>query len=171
MAMTKMRYKDFVFDVNPSDIKLSLRKNLAKTDVMYSQQKCDEVGENAAVISGKGCFIGSGAIKQAYELVRIYNKKGADFLFTPYSSPMLAVFNKLNISYSSDSKKVEYSFEFTEQSKRKSQSFEFGYTYAEEGENLFDIADRTQIDIERIVELNDFCGVFSVKEGDKVWLM
>lgn len=169
--MTKMRYKNFVFNVNPSDIKLSFKKNIAKADVMCSNQVCSEVGENAAVISGKGCFIGDDAEKKAFELMRIYNKQGADFLFTPYSSPVLAIFSCLDLSYSSDSRRVEYSFEFTEQGKRKAQSFEFGYTYAEEGENLFDIADRAQISVDKIVELNDFCGVFSVKEGDKVWLM
>ena len=91
--MTKMRYKNFVFNVNPSDIKLSFKKNIAKANVMYSNQACSEVGENAAVISGKGCFIGDDAEKKAFELMRIYNKQGADFLFTPYSSPVLAIFS------------------------------------------------------------------------------
>ena len=171
MAMTKMQYKNFIFDINPSDIKLTLKKNLAKTNVMHSTQVCSEVGESVAVISGKGRFVGENAIKKAYELIRIYNKQGADFLFTPCCAHMLAVFNKLNISYSSDSKRVEYAFEFTQQGRRKAEKYDFGYTFANEGENLFDIAERTQISIEKIVELNDFCGVFSVKEGDKVWLM
>lgn len=171
MTMTKMRYKNLEFNVNPCDVKVLLKKKLAKTDVMDSQQVCTEVGENAAVISGKGCFVGADAVRKAYELIRIYNKKGADFLFTPYASPMLAVFNKLEVSYSGDNRRVEYSFEFTEQGKRKGQKFDFGFTYAEKGENLFDIAHRTQTTVEKIVELNDFCGLFSVKEGDKVWLM
>ena len=38
MAMTKMQYKNFIFDINPSDIKLTLKKNLAKTNVMHSTQ-------------------------------------------------------------------------------------------------------------------------------------
>lgn len=68
MAMTKMQYKNFIFDINPSDIKLTLKKNLAKTNVMHSTQVCSEVGESVAVISGKGRFVGENAIKKHMNL-------------------------------------------------------------------------------------------------------
>ena len=46
----------------------------------------------------------------------------------------------------------------------------FGYTLAAENENLFDIAARTGVGIEKIIDFNSFEEPFSVREGDRVWL-
>lgn len=171
MEMIKMKYKDFEFDVNPTDIRLSMSKNISKHSLPYKAQSCEEMGKNAAVVSGKGYFLGEDAMNKAYALSRVYNKKGSDYLFTPYCVPIKVFFSSLDIIYSASNSRVEYTFEFTQDKPEKKDTYDFGYTIAKDGENLFDIANRTGLEIEKIASLNDFGDLFSVKEGDRVWLI
>lgn len=171
MELMKMRYKTFEFEVNPKDISVSMSKNISKNSLPYSSQLCNEVGKNSTIISGKGYFVGADALEKVFSLVRVYNKKGSDFLFIPSSTPIKTYFSKLDINYSSGNNRVEYTFEFVEDSQNKSDTKDFGYTYAKNGENLFDVANRTGIAIESIVSLNDIGDVFTVREGDKIWLI
>jgi hypothetical protein len=59
---------------------------------------------------------------------------------------------------------------FVEDSKQKNPTFNFKFTYALAGENIFDIANRTNVSLKQIVESNDYEDLFAVKEGDKVML-
>lgn len=171
MEFMKMRYKSFVFEINPKDISVSMSKNISKNSLPYSSQLCNEVGKNATVISGKGYFTGEKALEKVFSLVRVYNQKGSDFLFVPSASPIKAYFSKLDVSYSSGNGRVEYSFEFVEDCQNKNDIRDFGYTYAESKENLFDVANRTGVAVESIVKLNDIGDVFAIREGDKIWLI
>lgn len=171
MELMKMRYKSFEFDINPKDISVSMSKNIAKNNMPYSSQLCNEVGKNSTIISGKGYFTGEKALEKVFSLVRTYNKKGSDFLFIPSSTPIKAYFSKLDVNYSSGNGRVEYSFEFVEDCQNKSDVRDFGYTYIEKNENLFDVSNRTGIAVESIVSLNDIGDVFAVREGDKLWLI
>ena len=81
------------------------------------------------------------------------------------------LFTSLEINYSASNNRVEYSFEFTQDGFEKKEVYDFGYTVALEGENLFDVSSRTGVEIQRLVSLNDFGDLFAVKEGDRVWLI
>ena len=115
--------------------------------------------------------MGEDSAKKAFELVRAYNKKGSDYLFLPNSVPIKACFSSLSISYCAGNDRVDYSFEFVQECKEKNEEHNPDYTVAADGENLFDIAHRTGMQIENLVEANDFGDVFAVKEGDRVWLI
>lgn len=167
----KMKYKGFEFDVNPKNFKISMNKSIAKYDTVYSEQLCVENGKECASVSGNGCFIGKNAADKAFELVRVYNKKGSDYLFLPNSVPLKMRFTSLDISYSSGNDRVEYSFVFTQESNTKSETKTSRFTYALEEENLFDVANRTGVEVETLVKCNDFGSVFALKEGDRVWLI
>lgn len=171
MQYMKMKYKGFEFDVNPKDFKICMNKSSVKYDTVYSEQICVENGRDCVSVSGEGCFVGENAADKAFEMVRVYNKKGGDYLFLPNSVPLKMHFISLNISYSSGNDRVDYSFVFTQESNTKSEAKTPRFTYALEEENLFDVANRTGIEIESLVKCNDIGNIFALKEGDKIWLI
>ena len=93
----KMKYKGFEFDVNPKDFKTCMNKSSVKYTTVYSEQICVENGRNCVSVSGKGCFVGENAANKAFEMVRVYNKKGSDYLFLPNSVPLKMHFTSLHI--------------------------------------------------------------------------
>ncbi len=170
MDCLKMTYKGFVFDVNPSCIKTEMSRKTAQKTILFSTFKTQDMGFEPVKISGKGCFFGDNAKENACELMRVFKMKGSAYLFVPNFPPIRAVFNKLNVSFNSDKNCADYSFEFVEDSVGKNSRFDFNYTYAFENENLYDIANRTNVNVDKIFSCNEFENIFDVKGGDKVWL-
>lgn len=170
MKLIKMSYKGFIFDVNPSSIKAELSKSIAKKSILFKSGRAQEMCFEPAKISGSGRFTGDNARQCAHNLMRVFKSRGPAYLLAPDIPPMKAYFSDLSISYNADENCVSYSFAFIEDSEDKQFSYDFGYTYALEGENLYDISNRTDVDIERLFEYNDYPDLFSVSEGDKVWL-
>ncbi len=103
--------------------------------------------------------------------MRVYNKKGSDYLFLPNSVPVKAYFSSLDISYSSANDRVEYSFVFTQECNTKNELQTPEFIYALKDENLFDVSNRTGVEIETLVKCNDIGNVFAIKEGDRIWLI
>lgn len=170
MQLIKMSYNGFTFTANPTSLKVNLSKNVATKTIPFGFGKSTEVCFEPAVVTGNGCFIGANARERAHELMRIFTAKGSSYLFAPSISPMRAFFTKLDISYNAGQDKIDYSFEFTQESDEKNNLFDFGYTYAKAGENLYDVANRTGFDVKELFERNDYGDLFSVCEGDKIWL-
>ena len=171
MQYMKMKYRGFEFNVNPKSLKISMNKKISRYDTVYAEELCAQGTNRLYTVSGNGCFVGEDSAKKAFELVRAYNKKGSDYLFLPNSVPIKACFSSLSISYSAGNDRVDYSFEFVQECKEKNEEHNPDYTVAADGENLFDIAHRTGMQIENLVEANDFGDVFAVKESDRVWLI
>ncbi len=171
MQYMKMKYGGFEFNVNPKSFKASMNKNLTKYDTVFSEQMCVDNGRECTRVSGEGYFIGENAADKAFELVRVYNKKGSDYLFLPNSVPVKAYFSSLDISYSSANDRVEYSFVFTQECNTKNELQTPEFIYALKDENLFDVSNRTGVEIETLVKCNDIGNVFAIKEGDRIWLI
>lgn len=170
MKTIKMGFRGFVFDVNPSSIKLEYSKSVASKVVLFSTGRTQEVSFDATKISGSGKFVGKNAREYAYSLESVFKHKGSSFLFIPDGTPIKAFFTKLNISYNAEENSVSYSFEFVEDYQGERDSYDFGFTYALDGENLYDIANRTNVDVADLFSHNDYMDLFSVEGGDKVWL-
>lgn len=170
MKLIKMSYKGFVFSANPSSIKIQLSKYVSKRNIPFFTSKTQEICFQPAKITGKGVFAGADAGKFADRLMRIFKSEGSAYLFLPDSEPVLAYFDALDISYDAEKNYVSYSFSFIEDSKGKKHSFDFGYTFALEGENLYDVANRTDVSIEKLAQCNDFKDLFSLSKGDRVRL-
>lgn len=169
MQLIKMNYKGFEFDVNPSTVKLDYSKNIAKQFMIDSTDKTQEMSVSPVVITGNGSFVGNDARDKAYQLQHIFKSKGSDYLFLSSFQPVRAFFKNLVISIDAKRYVVDYTFTFVEDYAGKKLQYEFGYTLAETGENLFDIANRLGVDVELLVAKNDFEDIFAVKEGDKVY--
>jgi hypothetical protein len=170
MQTIKMSYKGLIFDVNPTSVKTEFSKSIAKKKILFKSSKSQEMCFNPVKISGSGKLIGDKAKEQAHNLMRIFKSKGSAYLFVPELPPIKAYLSELNISFNSAQNCIDYDFAFIEDSEDKDYLKDFAYTYAFEGENLYDISNRTEISVENLFEYNDYSDLFSVNEGDKVWL-
>lgn len=171
MEYMKMKYKGFEFDVNPKEFELIAKKNMSKVDIPNKSFINDEVNPKGLLVKGKGCFVGANALEKAHLLLLLFNKSGSDFLFLPTGDVVKAYFTNLDISYSGSLDKVEYSFEFLEDTLGKDTEHTFGYTFAKRQENMFDVSNRTGVEVETLAKINQVQSVFAIKEGDKIWLM
>lgn len=170
MKTTKMKFKDFEFDVNPEKIKTEHSSNISQNPLFGSDSAVYNISRNASVISGEGSFWGEGAAEFSRELKRIREEPDAGWLFLPDGSCFNAFFSFLSITEEAKKDCVSYSFTFTENCNHRKSSYDFGFTYAESGENMFDVAYRSGVSIEKLMELNNFKTPFDIKEGDRVVL-
>lgn len=170
MQYIKMSYKGVVFNVNPSGIKISMKKSVSRRTVPFGTSRAQEISTMPVVISGTGAFMGSNAFEKAQELMRVFDDKGSAYLFLPDAIVMKAYFNSLDISYDAAKNRVDYVFEFTRDYNGRSNVYNPGFTRAKHGENLYDIANRCNVSTDNLFISNDFRDMFSVREGDRVWL-
>lgn len=168
--MIKMEYRGFGFPINPSSVKTKYSKNISTKTIPFSFCRVQEINDYPTVVTASGKFVGAKALQFSYELMRIYRHKGSSYLLMPDSVPVKAFFRNLELSYDAENHCVSYQVEFVEDSGSKKGKFDFGYTYALANENVYDVANRTDVDVETIIAHNDFCDLFSLKEGDKIWL-
>lgn len=171
MDLIKMTYKGFTFSVNPMSIKTQMQRKTAQKSILFSTSKTQDMGFEPVKITGNGYFVGESAKTMAYEFMRIFKSGGSAYLFMPSLPPIRVVFSKLNTSFSSKQNAIAYEFEFIEDSVGKSSKFDFDYTYALDNENLYDVANRTGVSVEKLFERNEFKDLFDVKGGDKIWLV
>ncbi len=170
MKSIKMSYRGFCFEVNPKTVKVEFKRAQSTAVIPRHRARTEEICELPAVISGTGRLYGSDARAKMQGFLSAYKKGGAAYLFSPVFPPVKAYFTSLTFSVNAEEDCIEYAFSFKEAESKKRGSFDFGYTLAEDGENLFDIAYRTGVSIEKIIALNGFEDPFSVTEGEKVWL-
>lgn len=170
MKSIKMTYRGFCFDVNPDSVKCGFSRAHTTALIAGRRAKVKELCELPSKISGGGKFFGENAREQMQTLFALYKKGGAAYLFSPVFPPVKVYFTRLDYGISAGGECINYAFEFIEAQNEKKGAFDFGYTVAEEGENLFDISNRTGVSVEKIVKQNAFETPFSVEEGDRVWL-
>lgn len=168
--MIKMEYRGFTFPINPTSIKTKFSKNISSKTIPFSFSRVQEINDYPTVVTANGKFVGSKAMQFSHELMRVYKQKGSSYLLIPDSVPVKAYFKNLELSYDAKNNCVSYQVEFIEDVNSKKGKFDFGYTYVLAGENVYDVANRMDVDVEKIVEHNDFCDLFSLKEGDRIWL-
>lgn len=170
MAAMKMRFKDFEFPSNPAVIKTELSANVRENSLFESDSAVYNISRNAAVISGKGCFWGEERFTASALLKKLQSSSDAGWLFLPDGSCFNAFFTALTVEEDAKKDCVFYSFSFTENCLHKKEEYDFGFTLAQENENMFDIAHRCGVPIETLMRLNDFKTPFSIKAGDRVVL-
>ncbi|MBQ8078036.1 MAG: LysM peptidoglycan-binding domain-containing protein [Eubacterium sp.] len=170
MNTAKMGYKGMTFDVNPATIRTDFSKKVAVKTIPFGFGKSTEICRMPVKITGSGMFCGKNAGQNAHRLMQVFEKGGSSYLFLPKLAPIKAFFTDLTMRVGADSESIEYTFSFTEDCVEKQSRYPFGYTYAKQGENLYDIANRCNITADALFSANDFMDMFSVQEGDKVWL-
>ena len=170
MPLLNMRYKDFVFPSNPSKIEVLSSKKISEKPLINGDFNTDENSKNASVIKAQGVFYGENSDEQLQQLSRLFNESGEGWLFLPNGRCFRAYFKSLITTQSADKSSVSYGLTFVEKSARRSSEYPFGYTFAQRGENAFDIAHRCNIAIEDLMDANCIKTPFDIEEGDRIWL-
>ena len=166
----KMRFKGFSFDVNPNFIEIRHRRIINEKALLNGKSRVTGGALCPAEITGRGSFYGVSAPEKLQMLESLHKKGGEGWLYLPQGGAYKVYFKELTFSFNADKNRYEYSFVFVECTNSKKPSFDFSYTVADDGENLFQIARRCRVPVERLMELNDFATPFSVDPGDKVVL-
>ncbi len=170
MKWITMQYKGFTFHINPKTVKLQMTKSISTAKHPFFKTDTQETGTLPCTVSGSGILTGKDAGEQALRLAALFQQKGSATLFAPSLPALRMYFQSLSISNDAESSALQYTVTFVQDTGAKQPVYDFGYTFAKAGENLFDIANRTGTPLETVVAANDFATLFAVREGDKVWL-
>lgn len=168
--MVRMKFKDFEFPNNPLFIKTEMEQHMRESSVLSGESRVFRISDRATVIKADGCFWGENGADAAFRLKILMKSKKPGWLFLPDGGCCNVYLSSLNITEDAKKSCVSYSISFIEKSPAKRGNYHFGFTYAEEDENMFDIAFRCDKSVEKLMEINDFSNPFSVKKGDKVVL-
>lgn len=168
--MIKMKFKDFEFPNNPLFIKTEMAQKISESLILSGESTVCSTAEKATVIQADGCFWGDDGADASLKLKMLMKSRKPGWLFLPDGSCFNAFLSSLDIKEDAKKSCISYSVSFIEKCPNKKGGYDFGFTYAQENENMFDIAFRCDKSIEMLMKLNDFSNPFSVKKGDKVVL-
>ena len=166
--MVKMKFKDFEFPNNPLFIKTELAQRIKENPVLSGKSNVYHLSERAAVITADGCFWNDDGADASFKLKMLIKSRKPGWLFLPDGSCYNAYLSSVDIKEDAKKSCISYSISFVEKCPVKNSEYDFGFTYAEENENMYDIAFRCDKSIEKLMEINSFPNPFSVKKGDKV---
>lgn len=170
MLLAKMKYKDFEFPINPGEIEIKYSRKISEKSLIDSDTSVYNFCKNPSVISGSGKFFGKSANEYLNHLCYLNKNSESGWLFLPNGECFDAFFKDLYIKQNSKEESVFYSFVFIENCHHKSVNEKLDFTTVKKNENLFDVANRCGVLIEKIMENNDYKTPFDVKKGDEVKL-
>lgn len=168
--MIKMKYKDFEFPSNPAVVKTELSENINEKPVLWGAGVVFNMSHNAAKICCEGSFWGSERSISAQRLKILRSRGTPGWLFLPDGSCYYAFLSLLELRDDAKKNCISYSVSFIEAQGVKNGEYNFGFTYAQENENMFDISFRCSVPIEKLMQINHFENPFCVKNGDRVVL-
>lgn len=168
MAQEAMAFRGFVWPSNPYTITYAAAQEQSVALYPGGASKAEPVARRPRIVKGEGLFYGPQAQGQMNRLEQIFMEQKAGLLFLPGRRAMHAWFTELSVLEQVKPGTVAYSFLFTEAAvnRREEDHAYSGYTYAAAGENLFHVAARTEVPVERLSVLNSLAGCFTLKEGD-----
>ncbi|MGN0522376.1 MAG: hypothetical protein ACI4IQ_07045 [Eubacterium sp.] len=170
MKTIKMKFRDFEFPVNPSSIIVASQRNISTSCSTDGSSTVQNVSQNPVTVSGEGEFFGEEPEKYCTQLNHMLRTGVSGWLFVPYAEPVKAFLSEFSYSKSVKKSCISYKFKFIQADLDRKESADFGYTYAQSGENAFDIAYREGVSVSDIMRLNDFKTPFDISDGDKVML-
>lgn len=166
----KMKYKDYTFPSNPAVMKVEVRSDCHSAQMPDKSSVVENVSVCPAVIDGNGEFFAENGLQACDYLQHLLKEKTSGWLFAPSLSPVKAFLTEFSYEQDAKTNAYRYKFRFVEDCNDKTEQASLSYTTALEGENAFDIADKYNISIDRLMELNDFITPFDITEGDRVVL-
>ncbi len=110
----RMSYKDFLFPVNPSKIRIALKRTLAVQQSPYAGSTVADMGAQSRRVSGEGEFFGNDCHEVFGRLQALFHAGGAGILYIPSQKPMYAVLDSLELIGEDIDGTVRYAFHFTE---------------------------------------------------------
>lgn len=164
----KLKFRNFEFPVNPSDIEISSSSNCVSRAVLGKNSNVQNLSVNPVTVTGSGAFYGDNGGEYCAMLQNMLKDKSSGWLLIPSAPPVKAFFTKFTFNKNCKKNCVQYSFAFTEDCTQRAAEKAFTCTVAKEGENAFDIAYRYSVTVDDIMRLNDIRTPFDIAEGSRV---
>lgn len=149
----KMSYKDYVFPVNPSVIKISHRRKVSKASVPNGYDTVSDMGGSCRIITGEGEFFGNCCVDDFLALKAVMDKGGGGMLYIPSQSPIYAMLEELNLIAEDCEGVIRYNFKFVESFEEHHEERNL-YCYGDRNQCLWDISYIYGIHIDILRELN-----------------
>ena len=169
MELINIRFGDFCFDINPSEVKVEYET--ADGEDLYIGNGAELIngGMHLKKVKGKGVFFGENAEENYEELESLFMASKVRMLILPSTKPFNALFTFLKQTYPEGSEHIGYEFVFTEQRVTNGENPKM--IYAQEDESLWDISYRFGIDMDELLKLNLHVeNINFLKENEVVYL-
>lgn len=151
----KMSYKGYIFETNPSVIRIKHRTRITKNSVPFQAENTISFGRKACEISGEGEIIGYDCEKQFAEIRKLFLSGGSGLLLLPGIEPFYAFFESLELLDEPSDSLIRYSFSFCEDTSAKHFEVQTPKSYtARNGETLWDISYKNNIAVEELLDKN-----------------
>lgn len=168
MNLMAMRFRDFTWRVNPSQLNVDCQRNVKEALLPFAPGKTLDLGPKKRRVTGQGWFTGPDCMAQWRALEALFAQGGAGSLQLPGQEPFWAVMDSLKLLGEPGKDLVKYSFGFTEH--------QAGEPYrgqevrrAAAGESLWDYAWRHGWDMEALRRANPHIrDIADLKEGEEV---
>lgn len=152
--VSKIRYKDFLWEHNPKTLKVTTEQQLCQKIIPNGNAVVQDIGAKSRVVTGTGMLCGSDCLEQYNDLLELQSKKGSGILSLPNTKPFYAFFKSIELACEPTPDLVTYNFQFIEDlSKSKTEDL-CVYHSAVYNETLWDIAYDYGVDIHTLVLLN-----------------
>ncbi len=149
----KMSYGAFVFEHLPYQIEITAERKIIEQKIPDGCNAVWDFGDNGRIIKGEGEFFGTDALTQFKNLRCVVQSGGVHALYLPKFGKINAVCSSLKLLEQDHENAVTYSFIFREVCTAKTEPFKSNIT-VENGECLWQIAARTGIAVEMLLDLN-----------------
>lgn len=168
MRLMGMRFREFTWRDNPVSLRVENLREILETIAPFGESRAQELSSRVRKVTGEGYFAGEDCWEQWNGLQRAYVQKGPGMLQLPGLTPFPAWMDRLELLGVQGKNLVRYAFSFTERASKPAYQGQGVYA-AQEGESLWDYANRWGLPVERLVECNghlrDIC---CLKEGERV---
>lgn len=124
--LLRLRFKGHELAYNPNGFKLIKSKNIAEHSSPISGSIIQELGFNAATVTGSGEFYGEDAKAQYDELYSLFKEGGSGVLHVLGQKPFYAYFTSIGTSQQVSVGVISYTFKFIEDCKPKNSSLKWG---------------------------------------------
>ena len=132
MALSAMRYKDYVWPHNPERYQVSFRRRLVTHKVPFGGTVIQDLGSQYRIMEGEGEFVGDGAYDEFKKLLTVFGEGGVGLLVHPVWQTERAYFANLELAEEPRSNYVRYRFTFWEDSGYEAGLTELSAGYGEE---------------------------------------
>lgn len=164
----KMKYGSFEFPSNPQIITAEFSSKIKHSYTLSKESVTEKIANEPSIISGNGIFFEDNAELYCQRLSEIMKDKSSHWLFCPGIYPVKAYLSKFTYQLDCKTGGASYTFQFTSDRSPDVTERKFFFTYADDNENAFDIANRCGISVDDIIRLNDLETPFDIRAGRRI---
>lgn len=166
-----MRFMGYTLHHNPHTLQIISNASISQHSIPEFTELTEYIGDKATIVKGEGVFYGENSFEQFMKLKQLAKACKAGVLSVSGANPFYAYLSELKLKCTPVDDYVEYSFTFIESSGYKHQENSTAPTKytVKQSEDLWDIACKLNISIERLISLNpQLKNTYDISEGDVI---